>query len=60
MNTSSLVELTGDEMMRIEGGDFAYDMGRAIRFLGLSGGGMFAGTAVADWVGTSAMNDALK
>lgn len=55
MNT---LELDPRELAAVSGGDLAYDLGRVIRFVGLSGGGIFAGTAVADWVGTSLANDA--
>jgi hypothetical protein len=54
-------ELSDGELEAIAGGsalEFAYDLGRVIRFVGLSGGGIFAGTAVADWVATNAINSA--
>lgn len=51
-------ELNAAEMETILGGDFAYDAGRLLRFIYLSGGGFYAGVAVADWMGTSAINDA--
>lgn len=55
MNTNVAKELTADELLGVEGGSFAYDVGRVVRFIVLAGGGEFAGQAVADWVGTDAM-----
>jgi hypothetical protein len=51
-------EMNATEMETVLGGDFAYDVGRLARFVYLSGGGFFAGVAVADWMGTSAINEA--
>jgi hypothetical protein len=51
-------ELNATEMETVRGGDFAYDAGRLLRFVYLSGGGFFAGMAAVDWVATSAINDA--
>ncbi|HVT73905.1 MAG TPA: hypothetical protein VHD61_12270 [Lacunisphaera sp.] len=58
MNTNLAQELTADELPAIEGGNFAYDVGRVVRFIVLAGGGEFAGQAVADWVATDAMMQA--
>ncbi|MEJ1973623.1 MAG: hypothetical protein WDM96_14520 [Lacunisphaera sp.] len=54
-------ELSDIELGAVVGGsaaEFIYDLGRAIRFVGLSGGGMLTGNAVVDWLGTSAINQA--
>lgn len=57
MNSTSLSE---QELESILGGgdaaSFVYDLGRVIRFIGLSGGGTYAGYAVVDWMGTSLAN----
>jgi len=52
-------ELDTTELEAVLGGDLAYDVGRLVRFAFLSGGGMFAGQALTDWAGTTAMNDVL-
>jgi hypothetical protein len=51
-------ELTCEELETVAGGDLAYDLGRAIRFVYFSGGGPFIGNAVADWMAVSAINSA--
>jgi len=59
MNSTNLSE---QELEGILGGgdaaSFVYDLGRVIRFIGISGGGMYAGQAVVDWMGTSLANQA--
>jgi hypothetical protein len=48
-------DLSTEENMHICGGtSFAYDVGRVLRFLGISAGGAHGPAfAIADWVGTS-------
>lgn len=58
MNTNLATALTADELLGIEGGNFAYDAGRVIRFIVISGGGEIAGQAIADWISTAAMMEA--
>lgn len=55
MNTT-FQELSDSELRETAGGSFAYDLGRVIRFLGISGGGMNVGAAMADWYATSVLN----
>ncbi len=51
-------ELDAIELEAVSGGDLAYDVGRLVRFVYLSGGGIFAGNALADWAATQAINNA--
>lgn len=51
------IELNTPELEKVNGGDFAYDVGRVVRFIYLSGGGIYAGYALGDWAGTTAMNE---
>lgn len=51
--------LDADQLMEINGGGFAYDLGRILRFIGLSGGsGSMIYQALVDWYVTDAINDA--
>lgn len=50
-------ELNTADLEAVLGGDLAYDAGRLIRFVVLSGGGFFAGNALADWAATQAINN---
>jgi len=47
------------QLVQTSGGGFAYDLGRIIRFIGISGGGSAIGTtmAVTDWIINSAINN---
>jgi hypothetical protein len=60
MNTK-FVDLNESEASHVQGGifgGFAYDMGRFIRLIGLSGGGLTnPGGAMADWYATGVMNN---
>jgi hypothetical protein len=51
-------KLNNDELESIVGGDFAYDVGRAIRFVIVGGGGFFPDFAIADYAATQAINQA--
>ncbi len=53
-----MITLVETDLNEIVGGDFAYDVGRVVRFALISGGGFFTGSALADWAGTQAINDA--
>ena len=50
-NRTNLKEMTRDQLMDMNGGGFAFDVGRILRFIGLSGGGSPIGIAYAltDW-----------
>jgi hypothetical protein len=55
--------LKGEQLSSINGGGFAYDVGRVIRFLVMSGGGQnpfLLANATADWIINDAVNDALN
>jgi len=47
------------QLVQTSGGGFAYDLGRIIRFIGISGGGSVIGTtmAVTDWIINDAINN---
>jgi hypothetical protein len=50
-NRESFSELTVEQLREMNGGGFAYDVGRILRFIGLSGGGHPGALAyaVTDW-----------
>ena len=50
-NRANLKEMTRDQLLDMNGGGFAYDVGRILRFIGLSGGGHPGAMAyaVTDW-----------
>ena len=50
-NRENLKEMTRDQLLDMNGGGFAYDVGRILRFIGLSGGGhpVALAYAVTDW-----------
>lgn len=50
--------LNSIELEAVLGGDFAYDVGRLVRFFYLSGGGWYVGSALGDWAATTVMNEA--
>jgi len=60
--TPSVAEMSDLEQQSVAGGNFAYDAGRVIRFLGISlsqGGntctnGIAVADAIGDWIGHSA------
>jgi hypothetical protein len=54
----TITELSTDQAREINGGGFAYDLGRAIRFLGLSGAGITVHNALVDWWINDAANTA--
>jgi len=57
--TEAFSTINAEHLREINGGGFAYDIGRIIRFIGLSGGsGMYAHHAVIDWIINDAANDA--
>jgi hypothetical protein len=47
----NISEMTVDQLKEMNGGGFAYDLGRILRFIGLSGGGHPGALAyaVTDW-----------
>ena len=50
-NRENLNEMTVEQLKEKNGGGFAYDVGRILRFIGLSGAGHPVGMAyaIADW-----------
>ena len=55
--------LKGEQLSTINGGGFAYDVGRVIRFLVISGGGtnpFMLANATTDWIINDEINDALN
>ncbi|MEN8202274.1 MAG: hypothetical protein ABFS28_06740 [Bacteroidota bacterium] len=59
-NVQNFSPLTSDQLMEVNGGGFAYDLGRIIRFIGLSGGGSPIGVtnAILDWQINALINEA--
>jgi len=59
-NVENFSHMNSVQLMEINGGGLAYDLGRIIRFLGLSAGGHPIGTsiAVADWQINAMINEA--
>lgn len=59
MTTKIIVPMERSEMIAINGGGFAYDVGRILRFLYISGGGSSAyhtALAITDWQVNEAIN----
>jgi hypothetical protein len=57
ITTGKTVPMEQSEMIAINGGGFAYDFGRILRFLYISGGsGIGTSMAVADWIINDAAN----
>ena len=57
--TEEFSAISAEQLREINGGGFAYDLGRIIRFFGMSGGsGAFATNAIIDWIITDAANNA--
>ena len=53
MNIESFSPLGTQEILETNGGGFAHDLGRVLRFFVLSGGGVNTPYAVADWIENS-------
>ncbi len=48
-----------EQLLETNGGGFAYDVGRVLRFIGMSAGGYMGPTlAIIDWQITTAINNA--
>ena len=58
-NRENLKEMTRDQLLDMNGGGFAYDVGRILRFIGLSGGGSPIGiaNALTDWEVNAMLNE---
>jgi len=58
-NAENFSLLTAEQLIEVNGGGFAYDVGRILRFIGLSGGGSGFGvtTAILDWQINAAINE---
>lgn len=50
--------MDAERMKQVNGGGFAYDVGRVIRFIGLSGTGYNTWYAIIDWEINKAINEA--
>ncbi|MEN8156868.1 MAG: hypothetical protein ABFS10_07950 [Bacteroidota bacterium] len=51
MKTEHFTQMESDQLMEINGGGFAYDVGRVIRFIGMAlpGDPISLSLAIADW-----------
>jgi len=60
MNTENFNTMDESALSLTRGGGFAYDVGRVLRFIGISGGMHPIGIpqAIADWMGNEAANQA--
>ena len=59
--TEGFSAINAEQLREVNGGGFAYDIGRIIRFIGLSGGsGMYATHAIMDWIINDAANKAVN
>jgi hypothetical protein len=58
-NRENFKEMTPEQLLDTNGGGFAYDVGRVLRFIGLSGGGSPIGIANAliDWEVNAMLNE---
>lgn len=52
----ALTEMTSGELADIRGGNYAYDIGRVIRFLAFSASPNTAASGVVDWAITDMLN----
>ncbi len=58
-NRENISEMTVEQLREMNGGGFAYDVGRILRFIGLSGGGHPGALAyaVVDWEVNAMINE---
>ena len=57
-NRENLNEMTIEQLMEMNGGGFAYDVGRILRFIGISGGTTIGITyAITDWQINALINE---
>jgi len=49
--------MDAEQLQEVNGGGFAFDLGRLIRFIGLSGGGHNTTFAIMDWIINDAANE---
>ena len=58
-NRETISEMSVEQLREINGGGFAYDVGRILRFIGLSGGGHPGALAyaVTDWQVNAMINE---
>lgn len=59
-NEENFSLMTTEQLMDMNGGGIAYDIGRVIRFIGIWGGGTNAGAirAITDWQVNAVINEA--
>ena len=49
-NIQNFNNMNAEQLMKMNGGGFAYDIGRIIRFIGIAGpNGMYTEVAIIDW-----------
>ena len=58
-NRETISEMSVEQLRELNGGGFAYDVGRILRFIGLSGGGHPGALAyaVTDWQVNAMINE---
>ena len=56
-NTTLFSTMDAEQLREVNGGGFAFDLGRVIRFIGLTGGGHNATYAIIDWIINDAANE---
>ena len=58
-NKETMSEMSVEQLRELNGGGFAYDVGRILRFIGLSGGGHPGALAyaVTDWQVNAMINE---
>lgn len=58
-NRETMSEMSVEQLRELNGGGFAYDVGRILRFIGLSGGGHPGALAyaVTDWQVNAMLNE---
>ena len=57
-NTTLFSTMDAEQLREVNGGGFAFDLGRVIRFIGLTGGGANTTYAIIDWIINDAANEA--
>jgi hypothetical protein len=56
-NTALFSTMDAEQLRVVNGGGFAFDLGRVIRFIGLTGGGVNTTYAIIDWIINDAANE---
>ena len=56
-NATLFSTMDAEQLREVNGGGFAFDLGRVIRFIGFAGGGSNTTYAILDWIVNDAVNE---